>query len=75
MVNLNDGDGDNGSTDDGGEQENEAPQIEIFPRFKRKTEIQPFRISIEVPGVPRFLLTFDKGKFMTIKQFVHFLCV
>lgn len=28
-----------------------------------------------MPNVPRFLMTFDKGRFFTIKQFIHFLCV
>lgn len=36
-----------------------------------ETEPEPgFRISIEVPGVPRFILTFDKSKFASIKQFI-----
>ena len=46
-------------------------------KFKNKKifEEQSFRCSIEVPGVPRFLLTFDKSKFFTIRQFIHFICV
>lgn len=44
-------------------------QIEMFPKSIKRQSIEqdPFRVSIEVPGVPRFLLTFDKSKFYSIK--------
>lgn len=47
----------------------------MLPKCIKKKEIRIFRVSLEVPGVPRFLLTFDRNKFASIKQFIHFICV
>ena len=44
-------------------------QMEMFPKSTKRQSVEqdPFRVSIEVPGVPWFLLTFDKSKFYSIK--------
>jgi hypothetical protein len=34
-----------------------------------------FRISLEVPGIPRFMLCFRKARFKSLRQFIHFICV